>query len=145
MRPIPLPTPLPMSCDLLMLMGKAPEWGTFENQTWLLSHTQGMNANLGLYFTCKSQCGWVFLFVLGINRVSDWIYAYLLIGSYLFKNLDPLLTQHLKKVNSHLRLIINGLKILNIHNWAQLEENNSVACLSKTWINNLFVIGGGHN
>jgi hypothetical protein len=104
----PLPPPSPMSCDLLMLiMGKAPEWGTFENQTWLLSHPQGMNANLGLYFTCKSQCGWVFLFVLGIN----WVYAYLLIGSYLFKNPDPLLTRHLKKVNTHLCLIINDLKI----------------------------------
>jgi hypothetical protein len=65
--------------------------GTFENQTWLFSHPQGMNATPGIYFPCKSQCGWVFLFVLGINWVSDWIYAYLLIGSYIFKNLDPLL------------------------------------------------------
>jgi hypothetical protein len=63
--------------------------------------------------------------VLGINWVSDWICAILLIGSYLFKNLNPLLTQHLKKVNTHLCLIINDLKILNIHNWTQLQENVS--------------------
>jgi hypothetical protein len=33
----------------------------------------------------------------------------------------PLLTQHLKKVNIHLCLIINALKFLNIHNWTQGE------------------------
>jgi len=34
--------------------------------------------------------GWVFLFALGINWVSNWICAYILSRSYFFKNLNNL-------------------------------------------------------
>jgi len=36
-----------------------------------------------------SSVGWVFVFVLGINRVSDWVYAYVPIVSYFFPKFGP--------------------------------------------------------
>jgi hypothetical protein len=36
-----------------------------------------------------TSVGWIFVFVLGISRVSNWIYAYIFVGSYFFKNQDP--------------------------------------------------------
>ncbi len=48
----------------------------------------------------RTDVGWVFLSVLGINGVLDWVYAYMLTKSYFLKNSDPLPTRQFLKVNS---------------------------------------------
>lgn len=47
-----------------------------------------------------TSAGWVFVFVLGIRRISNWIYAYILVGSYFFKNQDPPPICHFQKINT---------------------------------------------
>jgi hypothetical protein len=64
----------------------------------------------------------------------------MLIRSYFFKNSDPIFTQHFLKVNTCPHFITDDLKILSIHNQTLLGKNNKVGCLSKTWINNRFML-----
>lgn len=45
-----------------------------------------------------TRVGWVFVFVLGINRVSNWIYAYIFVASYFLKTRTPLLPVIFRKL-----------------------------------------------
>ncbi len=62
------------------------------------------------------------------------------LGLHFFKNSNPSLTQHFLKVNTCPDFITNDFKISSIHNQTLLGENNKVGCLSKTWINNRFIL-----
>jgi hypothetical protein len=86
-----------------------------------------------------SNVGRVFVFIPGINQISNQVYAYMPLGSYFFKNPDPLPTKQILKVNTHPHLLISDLKISRIHIWILPKENNSVGCLSTTRINNGFI------
>jgi hypothetical protein len=50
-----------------------------------------------------------------LTGVSDRIYSYMLAGSYIKKNLDPLLPSHFLKVNIRLHLITDDFKISSFH------------------------------
>lgn len=111
-------------CHVLSIVGKpsmsrgAPSW------------FHRVSTNLGL----------VFLFVLGINQVSNWVYACMLARSYFFKNSKPLPISHFLKINTHPYLMTNDLEISNIHKWTQFKDNNIVGCFSKAEIKNLSIL-----
>jgi hypothetical protein len=69
------------------------------------------------------------------------INVFMSITFYHLKNLDPLPIQHFLEVNTYLHFITNYLKKLCIHNQTLHGENNKVGCMSKTWINNHFILG----
>jgi len=64
----------------------------------------------------------------------------MLARSYFFKNSNPSLAWHFWKVNTCPHFIIDDFKISSIHNQTLLRENNKGGCLSKTWINNCFML-----
>ncbi len=83
--------------------------------------------------------------MLDINWVSNWLYAYTSIKSYLFKNVNPPPTRHFQKFNICLCLIINDFKFSNICNQTEHGKNNRARCLSITQINNLFILKRSHS
>jgi len=80
-----------------------------------------------------SSVGWVYVFVLGINRVSDWVYCICVHRVLLFSKIwtPPPPTQHFLKVNNYPHFITDDFKISSIHNRTLFEENNKLGCLSK--------------
>jgi hypothetical protein len=85
------------------------------------------------------QCETSIYFCVGINQISDQVYAYIFMGSFLFEKPRPPPTQPFLKINTYPHLIISDFKISSIHNQLLPKENNNAGCFSKTRINNHFI------